>query len=273
MKNERVAIVIPFYDGLDTIQALVSRIADVCLKQSYDYQVILVDDSADEFKSSALHKWFGTDENISLITLPENFGQHYATVEGLKVSVGCSVITLDEDLQHCPEDIPALIEVSLAGKFDVVYGNRKPRDWRYWVGRMILAFCFPNGPHTTCSFRLVQSEMVDKITKLSPKFYELEGMIYQLRPKYGYADVLVNTTGRDSNKSSYSVVKVFSLISNLIAYYSWFPIILVSVACVIVQLLLLLEGALHSLIFLPISGISVLTLMAYISTRLSKTNS
>ena len=267
MKNRHIAVVIPFYDGLDTIQELVQRIALVFSKLPYDHQVIVVDDSADKVKRDTLHNWFRDDEKLSLITLSKNHGQHFATNQGLKVAKGCSVITIDEDLQYCPEDIPELIEVSLQGKFDVVYGNRKRRDWRYWGGRAMMALFLPNGPGITCSFRMINKETVNKLINQDVNFCVLEGMIYGLNPNYGYANVQFNNTGRGNNRSSYSMVKVFFLISNFIAFYSWFPIVSISIVCLIVQFLLFLNTGLLALFFLPISGVSVLTLTAYMSAR------
>jgi len=263
MDTERYAIVIPFYDGLETIQALVCRIIEVFSRLSYEYQVILVDDSADEAKNRILNDWFGSNTNIRLITLPKNQGQHYATFQGIKAAADRIVITLDEDLQHSPEEIPTLIKACLTGKFDVVYGNRNRRDCRYWVGRMMLALCFPKGPITTSSFRILRQEFVCKLSKLNPEYYEIEGMVYHLFPKYGYANIQVERTGRSNNKSSYSLIKTFFLIINLIAHYSWLPIILISILCLFIQLLLFGFIGIYAPLFMPISSVSILALIGY----------
>ncbi|HAP70211.1 MAG TPA: hypothetical protein DCR04_10900 [Flavobacteriales bacterium] len=273
MKNESYAVVIPFYNGLDTIEELVTRIAKVFSELTYSYRVIIIDDSADETKHSKLQAWFKDSTNISLISLERNSGQHFATMRGLKNAEGSVVITMDEDLQHNPEDIPKLIETRLSENVDVVYGNRLSKNWRFWVGKVILTVFFPNGPKTTCSFRLLDETIVRKLVKADVTFYELEGLIYKLQPSYGYADIRLETTAKGSRKSSYSLIKLYSLISNLIAYYSWFPIILLAVAVVGIQLWLVSNLGFQGLFFLPLTGFSVVTLMAYISTRTRNPNS
>ena len=273
MKSEEYAVVIPFYDGLATIQKLVAGIEKVFDELLLTFQIIIVDDSANDKKHDSLQSFFSANENVSLIKLDKNFGQHYATFEGLKQSSGSTVITMDEDLQHNPKDISVLIKEGLGGGCDIVYGNRLRKDWRYWLGRGILAFCFPNGPKTTCSFRLIKPSSVEELVSSKVPYFELEGLIYQLKPIYAYADVKLGNTERDSRKSSYSFLNVYTLISNLIAFYSWLPIVWIAMICFLIQLVLIATVEVASIFFLPISAFSLLTLIAYFSTRVNNPDS
>ena len=51
-----------------------------------------------------------------------NYGQHNALLCGVRAATGELIVTMDDDLQHRPEDIPALL-AALSDDLDVVYGT------------------------------------------------------------------------------------------------------------------------------------------------------
>ena len=51
-----------------------------------------------------------------------NYGQHNALLCGIRAAQYDVIVTMDDDLQHPPEEIPKLLAV-LAQGFDVVYGT------------------------------------------------------------------------------------------------------------------------------------------------------
>jgi len=64
------------------------------------------------------------DSRVHGIQLARNYGQHNALLCGIRAASGEIVVTLDDDLQNPPEEIPALL-TKLSEGYDVVYG--KPR--------------------------------------------------------------------------------------------------------------------------------------------------
>ena len=67
------------------------------------------------------------DYRVKIIHFIRNFGQHNATLCGFNYSCGDFLITLDDDLQHPPEEIPKLIAKINEG-FSVVYGRYGPKN-------------------------------------------------------------------------------------------------------------------------------------------------
>ena len=61
-------------------------------------------------------------ETITLVKLTRNYGQHNAIIAGFETADGDFIVTMDEDLQHFPEDIESLISEQEKGDYDVVYG-------------------------------------------------------------------------------------------------------------------------------------------------------
>ena len=64
------------------------------------------------------------------INLMRNYGQHNATLCGIRAAQFDVIITMDDDLQHPPEEIPHLL-AKLAEGYDVVYGipRQRPHSW------------------------------------------------------------------------------------------------------------------------------------------------
>ena len=117
-----VSIVIPVFNSSDTLEELAVRIAEVFSEQPDDeYELIFVDDSSILPETwPTLVRLAEEDPSVGAVQLSRNFGQQAATLCGLRESRGDVVITMDDDLQHVPEDIPEFLKLS---RFDVVVGQ------------------------------------------------------------------------------------------------------------------------------------------------------
>jgi dolichol-phosphate mannosyltransferase/undecaprenyl-phosphate 4-deoxy-4-formamido-L-arabinose transferase len=124
-----VSVVVPVFNSTVT-RELAERIDATFAKlPDYDYELILVDDdSTDPEVWPMLEELAANGAHIRSIQLTRNFGQQAATLCGLAEATGELVITMDDDLQHRPEDIPILLE---ARHHDVVIGQFavKHHDW------------------------------------------------------------------------------------------------------------------------------------------------
>lgn len=131
MKTE-FSIVIPVYRGAKTLPDLCNRIQKVFQNISQNYEIILVDDASPDDSWQIMQKLRAGDVRIKLIQHMRNFGQHPAILCGLRHSSGDFVITMDDDLQHPPEEIPRLITaIKSDNKNDVVVGAyiNKQHSW------------------------------------------------------------------------------------------------------------------------------------------------
>src|SRR5439155_17150961 len=86
-----------------------------------DYELVLVNDASRDRSwqvirdLSARHQW------IRGMNLMRNYGQHNALLCGIRAVRSEIIVTMDDDLQHPPEEIPKLL-AKLGEGFDVVYG-------------------------------------------------------------------------------------------------------------------------------------------------------
>jgi glycosyltransferase involved in cell wall biosynthesis len=103
--------VIPVYNSADSLPELAQRLHDVFSRIAPEhYEVLYVDDaSADGRTWRVLDEIVAQYPRMGVIRLTRNFGRHAAIMCGLDHAVGRWIITMDDDLQHRPEDIPALL--------------------------------------------------------------------------------------------------------------------------------------------------------------------
>ena len=109
----KYSIIIPVYNTVSPLYELVSSIKEVFKTIDKQYEIIMVEDcSPNENTWKTLESIASENPEVIAIQLSRNFGQQPATLCGLAEASGDFMITMDDDLQHNPEDIPKLIEQS-----------------------------------------------------------------------------------------------------------------------------------------------------------------
>jgi len=134
-----LSIVIPCFREEKNIPELMMRVTGVMEKQTYPWEIILVEDGSPDHTWAQIERYTG-DPRIRGIRHEKNQGIVIAWETGLINARGIWVVTLDADMQYAPEDIPALVEEMQTGKYDLVQGVRIQRfESRY---RAILSIVF-----------------------------------------------------------------------------------------------------------------------------------
>lgn len=121
-----LSIVVPIHNEEPSILPLYDRLTAVLEKLRKPYEILFVDDASTDRSFDLLANLVETDSRLKVIRLRRNFGQTAALAAGFDESQGNIVISLDGDLQHAPEDIPALLEKIDEG-YDIASGWRKNR--------------------------------------------------------------------------------------------------------------------------------------------------
>ncbi|MBV6401288.1 MAG: Undecaprenyl-phosphate 4-deoxy-4-formamido-L-arabinose transferase [Anaerolineales bacterium] len=119
-----ISIVVPVYRGEALIESLVERLAKSLPAFSKKYEVLLVNDGSPDNSWDVIQKLARKYKWVRGIRLMRNYGQHNATLCGVRAAQYEITITMDQDLQHPPEEIPILLK-QLENGFDVVYGAPK----------------------------------------------------------------------------------------------------------------------------------------------------
>ena len=185
MKNDSpvYSVVVPVYNSEKSLEELCSRIHNVFNKLGYNYEIILVDDSSKDNSWGVLQSLRKENKNIKIIQLMRNFGQHNALMCGFHHIKGHFVITMDDDLQNPPEEIPKLIDRINEG-YDAVIGALKVKQdtflkksaslfIRYLINKI---FDKPKNIKLS-SFRIITASLAEQIRAMKTPYPFIGGMI------------------------------------------------------------------------------------------------
>ncbi|MCJ7588480.1 MAG: glycosyltransferase family 2 protein, partial [Candidatus Aminicenantes bacterium] len=130
-----LSIVVPFFNEEESIPELYRRLTDVLRKTRLRYELIFVDDGSRDKTPQVLDGIFLKDKAVHVIRLKKNFGQTAGLAAGFDFAQGETIISMDGDLQHAPEDIPLFVEKMKEG-YDIVSGWRKRRVDNFILRRL-----------------------------------------------------------------------------------------------------------------------------------------
>ncbi|HEX2994860.1 MAG TPA: glycosyltransferase family 2 protein [Anaerolineales bacterium] len=116
-----LSIVVPVYKGETLIEPLVAKLNETLPAFAEKHEIILVNDGSPDQSWSVIQKLACEYGWVRGICMMRNYGQHNATLCGVRAARYEIVVTMDQDLQHPPEEIPLLL-AKLEEGYDVVYG-------------------------------------------------------------------------------------------------------------------------------------------------------
>lgn len=119
-----LSVVVPVYRGEKLVEPLVERLSKSLPTFAKKYEVILVNDGSPDRSWDVVEQLAKKYKWVRGIRLMRNYGQHNATLCGVRLAQYDVIVTMDQDLQHPPEEIPVLL-AELEKGFDVVYGAPK----------------------------------------------------------------------------------------------------------------------------------------------------
>lgn len=132
MNLPSLSVVVPVYNSEETLPVLVSRLEAVLAAHGSLFEVVLVNDGSKDNSWDVIQELAARFPWVHGINLARNFGQHNALLCGIRAARHEIIITLDDDLQNPPEEIPKFLD-KIAEGYDVVYG--KPAQERHGLFR------------------------------------------------------------------------------------------------------------------------------------------
>jgi len=150
---------------------------------------------------------------------------------GLRHARGHLIVTMDDDLQNPPEEIPKLIESIEEGQFDLVYGKYEGKEHKPWrnlgsaVVNRFYRFVFRLNV-TVTSFRVIRRELAESILSYDLNYTFLDGLFAWNTQRVG--TTLVDHHPRKEGRSGYSLAKLTTLAMNLLTNFSLIPLQVVS---------------------------------------------
>lgn len=117
-----VSVIVPVFRSELTIAALYQRLVRVFEELQLDFEILFVEDCGGDESWPIIQSLVDEDCRVRGLRLARNYGQHNALLCGIRQAQGDVIITLDDDLQNPPEEIPRLL-TKLDEGFDVIYGT------------------------------------------------------------------------------------------------------------------------------------------------------
>jgi glycosyltransferase involved in cell wall biosynthesis len=227
------SIVVPVYRGAQTIPELLRRVTAVMGELGQTFEIIFVDDGSPDDSWSVIGELAAADERVRGLQLMRNFGQPGAVMCGLSRIRGDFVITLDDDLQHPPEEIPKLI-AALGPNVDVVIGvpdekkHHAARNLASWFTNALSARLVHKGSNIKLtSFRLMRANVVEPLVRENLPSPAPGAQLTTITKRI--ENVVVEHHPRKAGKSGYTFSKMVNLGISKFLGFSTFPLRFLSV--------------------------------------------
>jgi glycosyltransferase involved in cell wall biosynthesis len=221
MIDPKLSIVVPMFNEEASVNELHRRLSDVLRTIAQPYELIFVDDGSVDKTFEMLKAITAKDERVKVILLRRNFGQTSALAAGFAESRGEIIISMDGDLQHCPEDIPKLLEKMDEG-YDLVSGWRKKRRDNFLIRRLpsmiankMMAILSGISLHDFgTTFKAYRREVIEDLEL----YGELHRFIPALASQQGIriAEVPIQNVLRKGGKSKYTLGRTSRVFLDLI---------------------------------------------------------
>jgi undecaprenyl-phosphate 4-deoxy-4-formamido-L-arabinose transferase len=227
-----LSIVIPVYNSAGTLGSLLDRLSRAVVPITQSYEIVLVDDGSHDDSWAviqALRENYG--DHLVAVQLMRNYGQHNALMCGLGMARGEYVVTMDDDLQNPPEEIPKLLAHIKQHGLDLVYGcpsARKHAAWRNLGATIVWHFyrtVFRNEVMPT-PFRIMRHQLAQSVMFYDLNFTYLDGLLAWCTRRID--GIEVEHHARAQGISGYSFGKLLLLALNLYTNFSLIPLQIVS---------------------------------------------
>lgn len=227
-----LSVVVPVYNSATTLDKLLVRLTQTLQALTQSYEFILVDDGSHDDSWGVIQSLQLTyGDRLVAVQLMRNYGQHNTLMCGLGVARGEYVVTMDDDLQNPPEEIPKLLAHIKQHGLDLVYGCPKIRNHaalRNLGSTIVWHFyrtVFRNSV-TPTPFRIMRHHLAQSVMFYDLNFTYLDGLLAWCTNRID--GVEVEHHARAHGSSGYSLGKLLSLALNLYTNFSLIPLQMVS---------------------------------------------
>lgn len=222
-----VSVVVPVYGGAAALPELRDRLAASMEAAGWRHELILVDDRGQPHAWQVIDDLAARFPDVRGLRLGRNFGQHAATMCGIEAARGAWVVTMDDDLEHPPESIPALIQ-AIDDDHPLVYGvfarrtHARYRNLSSEAMRWTLKRAFPDLNEEYTSFRAMHATIASQLTGFGLSKPYIDGMLSWITS--GVRTVEVPHGERRHGESTYTLRKLLSHAVNIFVTFSHLPL-------------------------------------------------
>lgn len=228
MRTYDYAVVVPVFNGRQTLQPLFERTKALFERLGCSFQVIFVDDASKDNSWQEIMKLKDAyPSNIKAVRLAQNAGQQKATLCGINNHEGRAIITIDDDLQIPPEEMEKLINTYRQSHADMVYGifegkrHSLVRNAGSWLFNKLFGKLASTSGQGS-SFRLITADLADKLGGINQKYLLLDEVLQWFTNNISYCNVVHHW--REEGRSNYSIFRLVRMTLGYLVYYTVFPL-------------------------------------------------
>lgn len=231
---EKLSIVVPVYYNEENLKPLYEDLKEKVLeKLDCAYEIVFVNDGSKDRSYEVMQELAAMDENIKLVNLSRNFGEHLATLAGMAECTGTVAVRKAADLQEPSEMILEMLEKYRAGA-KVVLAVRKDREeplsqkmFSKIYCWMMRKFALANMPQGGFDTYMISRQVIDILVEISEKNAPLTEQV--LWSGFESEKVYYVRQKREIGKSGWTLSKKIKLTVDSLISFSYFPIRCVSV--------------------------------------------
>lgn len=213
-----LSVVIPIYNST-RLSELTERIEQALATEKISYEILLVDDASPNPSVWPLLETLArTRASVRVLQLSRNFGQQAATLCGLREARGDWIITMDDDLQHWPEDLPKFLALRewdiVIGQFERKQHGRLKRLTSHLKGIFDRIIIGKPQSIQLSAYRMLNRLVVDGILAIHTPHPFIPAMMFHVSKQV--TGVMVRHGSRQEGRSGYTFWKRLTLFSNLL---------------------------------------------------------
>lgn len=228
-----ISIVVPVYNSEGSLRELVSRLEPVLNACGLPYELILVNDGSRDGSWREIQRLAAAHPWVRGLGLMRNYGQHNALLAGIRSARREILVTMDDDLQHPPEELPRLLG-ALSSDVDVVYGYPERqqhgllRDLASLVTKFVLRSALDaKTAGMVSAFRVFRTRIREAFADYGSPFVNIDVLLTWGSSRF--TAIKVRHDSRTIGQSNYTVAKLLRHTFNMLTGFSVAPLQLASI--------------------------------------------
>lgn len=227
-KSRSISVIVPVFNSEGSLGDLVRRLDEVLGPLCSAYEILLVDDCSRDGSWSVIRGLAEKNPRVRGVRLMRNFGQHNVLLCGLREARYEIVVTIDDDLQNPPEEIPKMLD-AMGESFDVVYGTPEAERHGFWrdMASQITKLALQNamGAETArqiSAFRVFRASLREAMQDVRGPFVSIDVLLTWATTRF--KAIRVRHEPRRIGVSNYTFRKLLMHAINMMTGFSVLPL-------------------------------------------------
>ncbi len=225
-------MIVPVFHSAEILPELARRLLPVLEAEARRFELLLIDDDSRDRSWEVIRELAARHGWVRGYRLTRNYGQHNALLSGIQRATGEIVVTLDDDLQHPPEEIPRLL-AALGPDCDVVYGTPEREQHGLWrdLASRVTKFALRSAmgaeiAEQVSAFRAFRLPLREAFADYASPYVSIDVLLTWATTRF--AAVRVRHEPRHSGVSHYTFSRLLAHALNMLTGFSIRPLQLAS---------------------------------------------